>query len=105
MDWHDLMKMKVTDLRDLAKEKTELTGVSGMHKEDLVDALAQSLGIEKPHKVVEVAGKSAIKKQIRALKETRAEALEKKDRELLHRTRHKIHLLRRKLRKQAHLTQ
>ena len=73
MDWHDLMKMKVTDLRELAKEKTQLEGVSGLNKDDLVEALAGALGIPKPHKVIEQGkGKRRIKAELRALKTERA---------------------------------
>ena len=103
MDWHELEKMKVTELREMAKEKTDLEGVSGMHKEDLVEALAKVLGIEKPHKVVHGAEKTKIKQQIRALKKKRDEALANKDRETLHATRREIHVLRRRLHRMAQL--
>ena len=53
MDWHTLEKKKVTELRDMAKEKTSLQGVSGMSKDQLVEELAKVLGIAKPHKVAE----------------------------------------------------
>lgn len=103
MDWHELEKMKVTDLREMAKDKTGLTGVSGMNKDQLVEALAQALDIPKPHKVVEGAAKTRIKQQIRELKAVRAAALENRDREALLKARKQIHVLRRKLRAQARL--
>ena len=61
MDWHELHKMRISDLRELAKEKTDLDGLSGMHKEELVEKLAQTLGIPRPHLVAEGAGKAEIK--------------------------------------------
>ena len=104
MDWHELEKMRVSDLRELAKEKTELEGVSGLHKDELVEKLASALGIPRPHKVAEGAGKLAIKQQIRGLKEERQKALDARDSEQLRRVRRNIHGLKRKLRRMAHLT-
>ena len=104
MDWHELEKMKVADLRAMAKEKTELTGLSGLHKEDLVATLAKALGISKPHLVVDAGSQGSIKEQIRALKVKRQEALDARESNELKRVRKKIHRLRRKLRKEAHLT-
>ncbi len=104
MDWHELEKMKVTDLRELAKEKTELTGLSGLHKDELVAALAQALGIEKPHKVAHGAEKTKIKQQIRALKVKRDEAAAGKDTEAFRAARTEIHKLRRHLRRMAKIT-
>lgn len=104
MDWHELEKMKVTDLREMAKEKLGIEGTSAMHKDQLVEVLAKDMGIEKPHKVA-VGGeeKTAIKQQIRALKQKRGEALLAHDHEALHTIRHDIHKLKRKLRKMARL--
>jgi len=104
MDWHTLEKMKVTDLREMAKEKLGLAGLTAMHKAELVEAIAHSMGIEKPHKVAMGAGKSDIKKEIRRLKAKRAEALAVHDPEALTATRHEIHKMKRKLRKMARLT-
>jgi hypothetical protein len=104
MDWHELEKMKVTDLRELAKEKTQLTGVSGLHKADLVEALANELGIDKPHKVAQGAEKTKLKQKIRALKVQRDEAAAGKDTEAFRASRQEIHKLRRHLRRMAKLT-
>ncbi len=104
MDWHELEKMKVTDLRELAKEKTELTGLSGLHKADLVEALADALGIDKPHKVAHGSEKTKIKQQIRALKVKRDEARDARDSEAFREYRHEIHKLRRNLRRMAKLS-
>jgi hypothetical protein len=104
VDWHDLHKMKVSDLRELAKDKAGLEGVSGLHKEQLVEKLAEAMGIPRPHKVVEQAGKTAIKQRIRALKAERDAAIEAGDRERLRRARRQIHVEKHKLHRMAHLT-
>jgi hypothetical protein len=105
MDWHELEKMKVTDLRELAKEKTELEGVTGLHKDQLVEELATVMGIEKPHKVIEAGqGKRRIKAQIRELKVAREQALAAGNAQELRKLRRKIHGLKRRLRGMAHLT-
>jgi hypothetical protein len=104
MDWHDLHKMKVSDLRALAKEKTDLEGVTGLHKEELVAKLAEVMGIPRPHKVAEGEGKTAIKQRIRALKAERDQAIGAGDRDRLREIRHGLHREKRKLRRMAHLT-
>jgi protein-arginine kinase activator protein McsA len=103
MDWHELEKMKVTDLREMAKEKLGLEGVTALHKDQLVEALAKEMGIVKPHKVAVGGEKTKIKQEIRALKAQRAEALNNHDHDALHQTRHEIHKLKRKLRRMARL--
>jgi len=103
LDWHELSKKKVTDLREIAKEQG-IEGTSGFNKEDLVEAVAEKLGIDRPHNVVDAAGKTEIKARIRELRIERAAALEAGDQEKLHRTRRQIHRLKRKVRKMAHLS-
>jgi N-acetylglucosamine kinase-like BadF-type ATPase len=105
MDWHDLHKMKVTELREMAKEKLEMQGVSGLNKEQLVEALASAMGIPKPHKVVESATKGTIKAKIRELKAKRVEAARKGDKKSKEFLRKQIHRLKRKLHAMAHVTE
>lgn len=104
MDWHELEKMKVTDLRILAKDKTNLEAVSGLQKAKLVAKLAEAMGIPRPHKVAEGEGKTWIKVRIRELKGQRQQAVAARDKGEQVRVRHEIHNLKRKLRKMAHLT-
>jgi len=104
MDWHELEKMKVDDLREMAKEKTQLEGVTGLHKDQLVEELAKVLGIPKPHKVVESGEKTKIKAQIRELRVKVTTALERKDHAMAATHRRNIHGLKRKLRRMAHVT-
>jgi len=104
MDWHELAKHKVTQLREMAQERG-MKGTSGMSKDQLVENLAGKLGIEKPHLVVDdVATKTTIKAQIRALKAKRDEALEAGDHAELKRIRREIHHLKRRIHRMAHLT-
>ena len=105
MTRHELEKMTVVKLREEALKYPELTGVHGMKKAELVDALAKILGLpeeEHPHKKVKVKKgetKAGMKKRIQALKEKRADALKKKDSKGLKITRNKIKRIKRKLRK------
>lgn len=105
MDFHDLQKTRVADLRNLAREKCpDVQGVIGLRKDQLVDLLADRLHIEKPHKHIEAGlGKRAIKAQIRQLKAARLDALENHDHEELQRARRAIHKRKRRLRRLASL--
>jgi hypothetical protein len=104
MDWHELEKMKVSDLRNLAKERTDLEAVSGLQKAELVAKLAETLGIPRPHKLAEGEGKQWLKVRIRELKGQREQALATRNKDEQERVRREIHGLKRKLRKMAHLT-
>jgi len=100
MDYHELAKNTVSRLREMAKEQLpDLKGVSGMKKEKLVDLLADKLGIEKPHKVVEGIDKAAIKARIREAKAARAAAIQARDAAKMKETREALHGLRRQLRR------
>jgi len=105
MDWNELQKHKVADVRELMKEHMpEITGITQMKKDELVELLAEKLGIERPHKVVTGLDKTAIKARLRDLKAKRQAALEAGDKVDLHRRRRQIHRLKRKLRKAASLS-
>lgn len=105
MDFHELQKTRIADLRNMAKEKCpDVTGVIGLRKDELVDLLAERLHIERPHRHIEPGlGKRAIKAEIRRLKAARLDALAKGDREALHEARQAIHRRKRKLRRLASL--
>ena len=106
MEYHDLQKTRVKDLRDMMKEHLpQVTGVVALKKEELVDMLAEKLGIEKPHKHVAAGlGKRAIKAEIRQLKEKRQAALEASDSAELKKYRRLIHRRKRKLRRMMQLS-
>jgi len=104
MDYHQLEKTTVPQLREMAKEYDDLQGVTGMSKEKLVNTLADKMGIEKPHKVVVGVDKATIKAQIRELKKERQQALDAKDKAKINDTRKQLHRLRHKLHKAIRIT-
>ena len=100
MDWHDLHKKRVADLRDMMKEHYPTRqGIMSMKKDDLVAELAEAIGIEAPHKVVVGIDKAAVKAKIQEHKELRKQALDAGDHDQLKFQRRKIHRLKRQLRK------
>ena len=106
MEYHDLQKTRVADLREMMKEHLpDVEGVIGLKKEALVDQLAEKLGIEKPHKHVAAGlGKRAIKAEIRELKVKRQAALEARDADELKKYRRQIHRRKRRLRRMMDLS-
>ena len=106
MEYHDLQKTRVVDLREMMKEHLpEVVGVTAMKKEELVDLLAKKLGIEQPHKHVAAGlGKRAIKAEIRDLKLKRQAALEAHDAQELKKYRRQIHRRKRRLRRMMELS-
>jgi hypothetical protein len=106
MEYHDLQKTRVSDLRDMMKEHCpDITGVTGLKKDELIDHLAHAMGIEKPHKHVAAGlGKRAIKAEIRDLKLKRQAALESQDTAELKKYRRMIHRRKRRLRRLMQLT-
>ena len=98
----ELKKKTVADLREIAKEieHDALKGRSTMHKEQLLQALCEALGID-AHEHHETVGidKKQIKAQIKELKVQRDVALESRDHKKLKLTRRKIHRLKRTIRR------
>jgi len=96
-----LEKMTTTDLREIAKGLEGISGVHGMKKDELIEALRKSKGI-----VVETVKKAStsirtLKKQIRSMKAKRSAAIEAKDRKLATIFRRKISRLKKKTRRAA----
>lgn len=105
MDWHELNKHRVADLREMMKEHLpQVQGVMSMKKEQIVGMLAEALGIEPPKKVVVGIDKTAIKSKIREHKTLRQKAIEAGDHDELRKQRRKIHGLKHELRKASNLT-
>ena len=105
MDWHELHKHRVADLREMMKEHCpQVQGVMSMKKDIIVGHLAEALGIEEPKKVVEGIDKAAIKGKIKEHRALREQALEAGDHSELKNQRRKIHHLKRQLRKAMNLT-
>ncbi len=100
----ELKKMTVAEMRKVAEgiEHEALHGYTTMHKEQLLPALCAALGIEAHvHHVAARADKTRIKAQIRELKAQRDAAIAAHDRKPLARIRHRIHNLKRMLRRAA----
>jgi hypothetical protein len=103
----DLERLTAPKLRELAIEKyPNVTGVSGMKKEELVEAIIQDevrLGLrptEEPKaQATSAMGVGQLKAEIRKLKEQRKTALEKKDRAAAGHARLRVKRMKRRLRK------
>ncbi|HXV82570.1 MAG TPA: Rho termination factor N-terminal domain-containing protein [Candidatus Binatia bacterium] len=103
MDLKELQRMTTPKLRDLAKEMTDLQGVGGLHKEELIRAIANAQGIAYDESVKDVNAIHAIKQDIRALQKEKAELLASNgDRKKLKRIKRKVKLLKRLTRHLAH---
>lgn len=99
--FEQLSNMTVAELRKIADgiEHEATRGHSTMHKEKLLPALCQALGIEThKHHVVVGINKAQIKLEIRSLKKKRDAALAGKDREHYREILRQIHHLKNKLR-------
>jgi hypothetical protein len=104
MERAELEQMTAPKLRELALEKyPELTGVSGMKKDELVEAIIAEevrLGLRpKEDAKRRPLQASEWKQRIKVLKAERATALDGKDRGLLRQTRIKIKRAKRTMRK------
>ena len=106
MEYAELQKMTVKALREEAQAHSDLTGVTGMKKDELVDALAAAKGIEKPKKAAKAKPKATGKKtkadlkaEIKKLKDDRAKAIENKDGKQLKRTRFHIKRIKREMKR------
>ncbi len=101
MDLDELKKRTVPKLRDKAKEITDLQGVGGMKKDELIHAIAKAEGIalETQEKDVSIA---SVKQEIRALKKQKEELLASPEgRSTVKQIRRKIKRLTRQTRKLA----
>jgi hypothetical protein len=96
-----LEKFTATELREIAKGIEGVEGVHGMKKDELIAVLRKSKGIEAPKGKKAGSSMRALKKQIRALKAKRAEAIEAKDRKQATLCRRKIARLKKLTRKAA----
>ena len=105
MDLKELQRMTTPKLRDLAKEVTDLQGVGGLQKEDLIKAIAKAQGIAYDESAKDVNAIHAVKHDIRALQKQKAELLTSNgDRKNIKRIRRKVKLLKRLTRHLAHET-
>ena len=100
--YDELRAKTVAELRDIAKEieRDSLHGYSTMHKEQLLPALCEALGVE-AHVHHEVVGidKKRMKAEIRELKAKRDAARETGDRQEFKKILRRIHRLKGDLRR------
>ena len=103
MDVKDLRKLPMPKLRDLAKAETDLKGVGGMEKEELIKAITAAMGIPYDETHKDLNAIHAVKQDIRTLQKQKVELLSANgDRGKISRIRHKVKLLKRVTRHLAH---
>jgi hypothetical protein len=99
LDYKQVAKMTAAQLRDQLAQYPEISGVSAMKKEKLVELLCGKLGIDRhAHGAVGI-DKTAIKQRIRALKKERDAAMAAKDAAKLVTVHHALHKQRHLLRR------
>ena len=96
-----LDKMTVKELKEVALEIPEITGVHGMNKSDLLSAIKAAKGIEEKVKKKGSGSVREVKRQIKALKIKRNEATAEKDSKMATIYRRRISRLKKKSRKVA----
>jgi len=96
-----LEKMTVKELREIALEIPQITGVHGMNKQDLLVAIKEAKGITDEPKKQASASIRQLKAKIKELKLKRQEALEAKDRKMATIYRRRISRLKKKTRRAA----
>ncbi len=103
MELKELRKLPMPKLRDLAKAETDLKGVIGMEKEELVKAIALAKGITYDESTKDLNAIHAVKADIRALKKQKAELITSNgDAGKIKRIKRKVKLLKRLTRHLAH---
>ena len=103
MDVKELRKMTTPKLRDLSKQETDLTGVGGMEKEELIKAIAQAKGIAYDESHKDLNAIHAVKQDIRQLKREKAEILAgSPDRKKIKKIQRRVKFLKRLTRQLAH---
>ncbi|MBW1696923.1 MAG: transcription termination factor Rho [Deltaproteobacteria bacterium] len=96
-----LDKMTSKELREIAKEIPDITGVHGMNKEELLKAIMAAKGIKEEKKRKSDTSVRDIKKKIRMLKAQREAALKASDKKMAKIYRRRISRLKKKTRKAA----
>lgn len=100
-DEKPLEKMTVKELKEVAKDIPEITGVHGMNKPDLLSAIRKTRGIEEEPKKKKDVSLVDLKKKIKTLKVKRAEAILSKDKKMATIYKRKIAKLKKKTRRAA----
>ena len=96
-----LDKMTAKELRDVAKEIPEITGVHGMNKAELISSIKKARGIEEAPKKKADASVRDIKSKIRKLKAEQEALLKADNKKMAIIFRRRISRLKKKTRKAA----
>lgn len=96
-----LDKMTVKELKEVALEIPEITGVHGMNKADLLSAIKEAKGIEEEPVTKSTPVSGEVKVRIKAFKEKRAAALNDNDPKMARIYRRRISRLKKKSRRVA----
>ena len=96
-----LDKMTVKELKEVALEIPEITGVHGMNKADLLSAIKQAKGIPEEKSRRKSGSIRELKQKVKVLKLKRQEALESKDSKMATIYRRKISRMKTKMRRYA----
>ena len=96
-----LEKMTAKELRDVAMNIAEITGVHGMNKPELISAIKKARGIEEDSPKKSSRSVRGIKKKIRELKSKKQEALENNDAKMAAVLRRRISRLKKRTRRAA----
>jgi hypothetical protein len=101
---HELKEKTVAQLREIAAgiQHEAVQGYTQLNKEHLLVALCKALNIDiHEHHVAKGINKAAIKSQLKELKQKRETAIGAHDRAQLKEVRHKMHELKKSLRRAA----
>lgn len=96
-----LYKMTAKELREVAKEIPEITGVHGMNKVELLNAIKKARGIAEDKTKRSSGSVREIKSKIKSLKQERKKALEREDTKMAAVYRKRIIRLKKKTRRAA----
>ena len=96
-----LEKMTAKELREVAKEIPEITGVHGMNKAELISAVKQARGIEEGPVREADASVREIKKKIKEVQAARTAAVDSNDKKMMAVYRRRISRLKKKTRRAA----
>jgi len=102
MEWKDLQKMTVLKLREEALKFPQIESVHAKNKEQLMEEIANLLGIERPHAAFTdqvVQTKNELKQKIHELQIERDKLVSQHDRKRLHDVRRAMHELKHTIRK------
>lgn len=106
--WDELAKLATPKLKDLAREDTPQLAVAAMGKDELVEALAQVYGFDKPQKAKNQGVIKKLKAQAKTVKQERdtilAQPPAQRDRKKLAGARQQIRKLKRQMRRQARVS-